>query len=185
VLKKILPLCVYVLIAAPLSFGQIFRCDAEQKSGHTVIALHFLDYANYRYLLYTEDVNVFLDEANLAQLKAVLEKFKTWETLAQEEQMTLTKTIDSITFTSYYHSRTFFKEPAVFYFIFTGSQLDTNGAAPIAQYTLYIDTTLDKIAPFRLSSSMVQELLDAISPEKLTEAREAYEQQRALEELFN
>jgi hypothetical protein len=173
------------LIAAPLSFGQIFRCDAEGKSGRTIVSLHFLDYANYRYLLYTEDVSIFLDEANLVQLKAVLEKFKTWEILAREEQMTLTKTIDSITFTSFYHTRTFFKEPAIFYFIFTGSRLDTNGAAPLAQYVLYIDTTLDKISPFRLSSSIVQELLEAISPEKLSEAREAYEQQRVLEELFN
>jgi hypothetical protein len=172
-------------MTAPLSFGQIFRCEAEGKSGRTVVALHFLDFANYRYLFYTEDVGIFLDEANLAQLKAVLEKFKTWETLATEGQMTLTKTIDTITFTGFYHSRTFYKEPAVFYFIFTGSFLETTGAAPLAQYVLYVDTTLDKITPFRLSSSMVQDMLDAISPEKLTEARDAYEQQKALEDLFN
>jgi len=185
VLKKFLSLCFCVLIAAPLSYGQIFRCEAEGKSGTTIVSLHFLDYANYRYLLYTEDVSIFLDEANLAQLKAVLEKFKTWEALAIEGKMALTKTIDTVTFTSYYHSRTFFKTPAVFYFIFTGSLLEIPGAAPLAQYDLYIDTTLDKITPFRLSSTMVQEFLDAISPEKITEAREAYEQQRALEELFN
>jgi len=185
VLKKILLLCFCILIAAPLSFGQIFRCEAEVKNGTTVIALHFLDFANYRYLLYTEDVSVFLDEANLAQLKTVLEKFKTWEALASDGQMALTKTIDTITFTGYYQSRTFFKTPAVFYFIFTGSLLEISGAAPLAQYSLYVDTTLDKITPFRLSSTLVQELLDALSPEKILEAREAYEQQRALEELFN
>jgi len=185
VLKKILPLCFCFLIAAPLSFGQIFRCEAEVKNGTTVVALHFLDFANYRYLLYLEDVSIFLDEANLSQLKAVLEKFKTWEALATDGQMALTKTIDTITFTGYYLSRTFIKTPAVFYFIFTGSLLDRPGDTPLAQYSLYIDTTLDKITPFRLSSSLVQEFLDAISPEKITEAREAYEQQRALEELFN
>lgn len=184
-LKRILPLCFCVWVTAAPSFGQIFRCEAQVKNGSAVVSLHFLDYADYRYLLYTEEVSIFLDEANLAQLKAALEKFKTWEVLATEGQMTLTKTIDSITFTSFYHTRTFFEKPAVFYFIFTGSQLETNSAVPLAQYALYIDTTLDKIAPFRLSSGMVQELLDALSPEKLAEAREAHERQKALEELFN
>jgi hypothetical protein len=44
---------------------------------------------------------------------------------------------------------------------------------------------VDKIAPFRLSSKQVQELLDALAPDKLAEARKAYEEQRALEDLFN
>jgi hypothetical protein len=169
-----------VLIAAPLSFGQIYRCEAEGKSGNMIVSLHFLDYANYSYMLYTENVSIFLDKDNLDQLKAVLEKFKEWEVLAREGQMTITKTIDSIAFTSFYSNRSFFREPAFFYFIFTGTILETTST-----YTLFIDTSVDKIAPFRLSSKQVQELLDVLAPEKLAEAREAYEQQRALEELFN
>jgi len=183
---KNLLVCLLLCTVATLSFGQIYRCETEGKNGPLIVALHFVDYGNYQYLLYTEELSVFLDEENIAQLKTVLEKFGTWETVAQGGQVSLTKTIDSITFTSYYYSRSFVREPAVFYFIFTGGPVESNPASGVVEthYTLFIDTNLDKMAPFRFSSNQVLEFLEALGPEKLAEAREAYEQRKALEQMF-
>jgi hypothetical protein len=50
--------------------------------------------------------------------------------------------------------------------------------------SLFIDTSLDRIVPFHLSSETVQDILDALSPEKIAEARAAYERQKALEDMF-
>lgn len=174
---------VFVLFTA-LSFGQIYRCEGEGKSGPVTVSLHFVEYADYRYLLLIDGVSVFLDEENITRLQAVLEKFSTWESIAAEGQVTLTKTIDSITFASFHYSHTFFKEPVVFYFVFTGSTETAELDNP-TRYFLFVDTTLDRILPFRLSSQTAAEFLEALSPEKLAASWESYRQQKALEALFN
>jgi len=185
-MKKVFLLCLLLFAAASFSFGQIYRCEAEGKNGPMIVALHFVDYGNYQYLLYTEELSVFLDEENIAQLMMTLEKFGSWETVAQDGQVSLTKTIDSITFTSYYYNRSFIREPAIFYFIFIGGPVEGSAASGVQEtrYTLFVDTNLDKLVPFRLSSNQVREFLDALSPEKLAEAREAYAQRKALEQMF-
>jgi len=204
--KKIPALCFFLLWVIPLSFAQIYRGEGETKNGTAGFSLYYVEYTGYRCIFYINGVSVFLDEDNIAQLKAVLDKFITWEELANAEQISLTKTIDSISFTSFHFNRTFFKEPLSFYFVFTGGPVETAGStaakqgnaadnensensdsggdAPAARYTLYIDTTLDRIEPFRLSSKTVREMQLALSPEKLSEAWDAYERQKALEEMF-
>ena len=182
-------LAAVFLLAASFSFGQIYRGEGEGKGGPAAVSLHFVDYADYRYLLLVDGVSVFMEETALDRLKAILEKFRAWEAVAAGSRTALTKTIDSITFNSFHYSHAFFREPLVFYFVFTGGPI---AAAPPnsaeetpAKYTLFVDTTLDRIAPFRLSSEAAAELLEALSPEKLAEAREAWERQKALEESFN
>ena len=201
--KKIPLLCFFLLCTASLSFSQIYRGEAETKTGAVSFSLHYVDYTGYRSLLHIDGVSIFLDEDNIIQLETILEKFISWEEMAEAEQINLTKTIDSITFTSFNYSHTFFKEPLIFYFVFTGGSLqspedfaeaagnhgdpentDTSGETPPTRYTLYIDTTLDRIAPFRLTSKTIKEMHLALSPEKLTESWDAYERQRALEEMF-
>jgi len=185
-IKKNLFVCLLLFAVAALSFAQIYRCEAEGKNGPLIIALHFVDYGNYQYLLYTEELSIFLDEENIAQLKTILEKFGTWEIVAREGQVALTKTIDSITFTSYYYARSFVREPVNFYFIFTGGPIESVRPSDVQEtnYTLFVDTSLDKMVPFRLSPNQVQEFLDALGPERLAEARETYEQRKALELMF-
>jgi len=183
-MKKPFLLCFLLAVIVSFSFGQIYRCEADGKNGPMIVALHFVDYGNYQYLLYTEELSVFLDEENIAQLRDTLEKFGNWETMAQNEQILLTKTIDSITFTSYYYNRSFFREQAIFYFIFTGGPVESTSDVQETLYTLFVDTSLDKLVPFRLSSNQVREFLEALSPEKLAEAREAYERRKALEQMF-
>jgi hypothetical protein len=200
-LQKIFTVCL--LAVTPVSFAQIYRGEAEAGNEAIVISIHFVEYGDYRYLFHINGVSIFLDEDNIAQLKAALEKFGAWEAIATEGQISLTRTIDSITFTSFHFNRIFFRETLIFYFVFTGGPAvlpgpprqavaddaegnsDASGDPPPARYTLFVDTTLEAIPPFRLSSKGVQELLDALSPEKLADAQEIYERQRALEELFN
>ena len=194
-MKKILLFCFFALFSVSLSFTQIYRGEGEGKNGIVAVSLHFVDYADFRYLFYIDGVSIFLDEDNIIHLEAVLEKFGEWEAIAAEGQITLTKTIDSITFTAFHFSHTFFREPLIFYFVFTGGPektadsagTDSNAATTesTAQYTLYIDTTLERIPSFHLSSKTVQEFLEALSPEKLAEAKTAHERQKALEKLFN
>jgi len=179
-MKKLTLFCFFLACTVSLSFGQIYRGDAETKNGTIDFSFNFVEHTEYRYLLYIDGVSIFMDEDNIAGFKAILEKFIEWEEIAGTERINLTKTIDSITFSLFYFSRTFFKEPLKFYFVFTGGPDDTKPA----RYTLFIDTTLDKIVPFRLSSKTVRELQLALSPEKLKEALESYEQQRALEDMF-
>ncbi|MDR2470696.1 MAG: hypothetical protein LBD09_01125 [Treponema sp.] len=182
-MKKPLLAAVF-LLAASLSFGQIYRGEGEGKGGPVAFSLHFVEYAGYRYLLLIDGVSVFMEEAALGRLEAILEKFRAWEAIAAESRAALTKTIDSITFDSFHYSHAFFREPLVFYFVFTGGPLAAAAEETPVGYTLFIDTTLDRIAPFRLSSEAAAELLEALSPEHLAEAREAWEQQKALEDLF-
>jgi hypothetical protein len=190
-MKKALLVSLLVLVTV-LSFGQIYRGEGNGKNGSFPISLHFVDYINYRYLLYIENVSIFLDEENIVQLRAVLEKFISWETVAATEQLSLTKTIDSIRFGEFHYNHTFFKEPLTFYFVFTGPlrsagtvvQSDTEIPEQFV-YTLFIDTTFDTIGSFRLSRETVEQFLEALSLEHLEETLEAYEQQKALEELFN
>lgn len=184
-MKQFIFLSVLLCIVIPFSFGQIYRCEAEGKAGPMIIALHFVDYGNYRYVLYTEESVVFMDEDNLTQLREILEKYTAWKALAQDGRVAVTKTIDFITFTSYYQNRALFREPAMFYFVFTGGPIDPSAANPETRYTLFVDTNLEKIKPFRLSSEQVQEFLNALLPEKLAESHEAYMERKALEALFN
>jgi hypothetical protein len=182
-MKKLLVMCLLLYAAVPFSFGQIYRCEADGKAGPMIIALHFVDYGNYQYILYTEESVVFMDEDNLTQLREILEKYNAWKKLAADGRVTVTKTIDFITFTSYYQNRVFVKDPAVFYFVFTGGVVEPASAGE-TRYTLFVDTNLEKIKPFRLSSEQVQDFLAALLPEKLAEARDAYMERKALEELF-
>ena len=201
-MKKNLALCFLLVYTISLSFAQIFRGEGETKNGTSVFSIHFVEYTGYKYLFHIDGVSIFLDEDNMVKLETVLEKFTEWEETAKNEQIALTKTIDSITFSNFHYSHTFFKEPLILYFVFTGGPVETanspavsgfsaeentekNGEAPATRYTLYVDTTLERITPFRLDSKTVQEMLFALSPEKLTEAWDAYERQRALEEMFN
>ncbi|MDR2313618.1 MAG: hypothetical protein LBE02_03715 [Spirochaetaceae bacterium] len=194
-MKKKLLAGVLAFFVSTLSFGQIFRCTGELKNGVTPVSLHFVEYLQFRYLLLVGEVSIFLEEPHIDQLRMILEKFETWEALAREGQISLTKTIDSVKFSEFHYNHTFFKEPLTFYFIFTGGPADPDRADPAAadgvktvpraKYNLYVDTTLDAAAPFRLSRETVREVLQALSPEHLAESRAVYEQQRALENLFN
>jgi hypothetical protein len=189
-MKKALLVSLLVLVSV-LSFGQIYRGEGNGKNGSFPISLHFVDYINYRYLFSIEGVSIFLDEENIVQLRAVLEKFMTWETMAATEQLSLTKTIDTIRFGEFHYNHTFFKEPLSFYFVFTGPLRSAGAVQKDAEtpeqfvYTLFIDTTFDPIGSFRLSSETVAEFLEALSLEHLEETLEAYERQKALEESFN
>jgi len=183
-IEKNLALCVLFFCTVSISFAQIYRGEGETKNGTVAFRLNFVEYTGYSCLFYIDGTSIFLDEDNITQFETVLEKFIAWEEMAEEEQITLTKTIDSVTFTSFHYNYTFFKEPVTFYFVFTGGPVENTGEEQETRYTLYIDTTLDRIVPFRLSSKTVEEMYLALSPEKLTEARDAYERQRALEEMF-
>jgi hypothetical protein len=182
-MKRFFLQCLLLSIVTSFSFGQIYRCEVDGKAGPMIIALHFVDYGNYQYVLYTEEAVIFMEEDNLTQIRDILEKYTAWKTLAQNGRVTVTKTIDFITFTGYYQNRALVREPAVFYFVFTGGPVDSSAAAE-TRYALFVDTNLEKIKPFRLSSEQVQEFLAALLPEKLAEARETYLERRALEELF-
>ena len=189
-MKKNLVLYFLLFSTACFSFAQIYKGEAVTRNGTAGFSLHYVEYAEYRCLLYIDGVSIFIEEEQIARMEAILEKFAEWEAMARTEQVTLTKTIDSITFTSFYFNHTFFREPVVFYFVFTGGPVETAGSfagdeIPLAQYMLFIDTTLDRITPFRLSSKTIQEMQFALSPEKLNEALDAYKQQRALEEMYN
>jgi hypothetical protein len=185
-------LLVFLLVLVPvLSFGQIYRGKGEGKNGSFPILLHFVDYSKYRYLFSIEGVSIFLDEENIVQLRAVLEKFMAWETMAATERISLTKTIGSIRFGEFHYNHTFFREPLSFYFVFTGPPGLAGAVQGDAEtpeqfvYTLFIDTSFDPIGSFRLSRETVEEFLEALSLEHLEETLEAYERQKALEELFN
>ena len=176
-----------MLCAVSLSFAQIYRGEGTTKDGTVVFSLNFVELSGHQYLLFIDGVSVFLDDDNIAQLGAILEKFIAWEEIAMEEQISLTKTIDSITFARFHYSNTFFREPVIFYFVFTGRPQiagESTGDTKETRYTLFIDTTLDRIVPFRLSSKTIREMQLALTPEKLNEALEAYKRQRALEEMF-
>jgi hypothetical protein len=225
--------CFLMIGAALVSFAQVYKGEAETKNGSAAFLLHYVEYSGFRYLFYIDGVSVFLDEANMERLGAALDKFAEWEEIARVERITLTKTIDSVTFTGFHYDHTFFREPVTFYLVFTGgpsgtaapesesdvmdsilddSTIDggitadsgagsgiTGGTGPgdgmadnadnaantqPSPYTLFVDTTLDRITPFRLSSITVHDMRAALSPEKLLEAWDAYEQQRALEGMF-
>ena len=200
-MKKIPMLCFLMFCTVSLSFAQIFKGEGEVKGGVVRFSLHYVEYADYRYLLYIDGVSIFIEEDKIIRLGAILEKFAEWEEMAEAGQISLTKTIDSISFSSFHFNHTFFKESLVFYFVFTGGPVEAAGGfgggntetnegtaagpeAPLTRYTLFVDTTLDRIVPFRLSSKTVREMQAALIPEKLTEAFNAYERQKALEEMF-
>ena len=188
-MKKIPVFCLLLLCIASLSFAQIYNGEAESKNGREKFSLHYIEYANYRCLLYIDGVSIFIEENQIEHLKAILEKFAEWEELAAAEHINLTKTIDSITFSSFHFNHTFFREPLIFYFVFTGGPVSQQshipaGEEPPAQYSLFIDTTLERVAPFRLSSFTIREMQEALAPDKLDEAWDAYENQKALEGMF-
>jgi hypothetical protein len=189
-MKKFPALCFFLFCIVSLSFSQIYNGEATTRNGTVNFTLHYVDYADYLCLLYMDGVSIFIEEKDINHLITILEKFTEWEEMANAEEISLTKTIDSITFKSFYFSHTYFREPVVFYFVFTGGPIeqpgDTSGGETVlTRYTLYVDTTLERIVPFRLSSQTIQEMQDALTPEKLAEARETYENQKALEELFH
>ncbi|MDR2211818.1 MAG: hypothetical protein LBO65_10215 [Spirochaetaceae bacterium] len=196
-MKRNLLAGILAFLVSTLSFGQIFRCTGEVQNGTAPISLHFTDYLQFKYLLLVEGVSIFLEETQIDQLRSILEKFKTWEALAREGQISLTKTIDSLKFSGFHYNHTFFKEPLTFYFVFTGGPSGVRpgkppvpegtetGEAPQTRYDLYVDTTLEALSPFRLGGEAVEKFLEALSPEHLAESLEAYEQQKALENLFN
>ncbi|MDR2471080.1 MAG: hypothetical protein LBD09_03090 [Treponema sp.] len=175
----------WVLTAS--AWGQIFRCDGEGRQGRVSLTLQFVDYADYHYVLYIEGVSIFLDEENIGQLRAVLDKFGAWVTIAQNEQVSLTKTIGTVRGGEYHHNHTFVKKPLPLYFVFAGGP---EFAAPPdseerrAVYTLFIDSGLDVVSPFRLSREQAEAFLASLTPDKLAEARAVYDRQKALEELF-
>ena len=202
-MKKILIVCIMIITAASFSFAQIYIGEGEGRNGTVRISLHYVDYANYNYLFRIDEVSVFMDEDNIASLKDALEKFCEWEALAISEQAVITRTISSISFSSYHFDHVFFNQPLVFYLVFTGGpvrqrgvsgaflrqassedDIEEEGETPPMIYSLFIDTSADRITPFRISSNDVEELLFALSPENLAEAWLAYERQRALEDLF-
>ncbi|MCL1815751.1 MAG: hypothetical protein FWG27_08050 [Treponema sp.] len=188
--KKIFLLCF--LLLCTLSFAQIYRGEGEGKNGTIPVSLHFVEYDGSQYLFYINGVSIFMNEDHIIHLKMMLEKYSDWETLAAGEQILLTKTLDSIDFAVFHFNNTFFREPLTLYFVFTGGPAERptelaggmSGETPAARYMLFVDSSLEIIASFRLSSATVQELLDALSPEKLADARDAYERQKALEEMF-
>ncbi|MDR2663718.1 MAG: hypothetical protein LBC31_12050 [Treponema sp.] len=184
--KKVPLLCLLALWLSAAGFAQIFRGEGEAKNAALSFSFHYVDYSSYRYLLYIDGVSVFLTEDHVSRLRGILDKFEAWKTQAEAEQAALTKTIDTITTGEFHYSHTFFREPLSFYFVFTGGPVTAvPGADPSAVYALFVDTTLDRIAPFRLSAETVRSFRDALTLEHLEEAREAYERQKALEELFN
>ena len=202
-MKKVLLFCLLAVTAASISFAQIYTGEGEGRNGTVSISLHYVDYANYNYLFRINGVSVFLDEDNITSLKDALEKFFEWEALAVSEQVTITRTISSITFTTYHHDHVFFSQPLTFFLVFTGGPLrqtgtrgaflrqasneddiEDEGEAPPMIYSLFIDTSLERISPLRISSNDIEELLYALSPENLAEAWHAHERQRALEDLF-
>ena len=195
--KKILIFCLMAATAVSFSFAQIYRGEGEGQNGTVAFSLRFAEYAHYRYLLHIAGVSIFLNDDNLARLEAALEKFGGWETLAKTERISLTRTIDTIAFSSFHYNHTFFEQPLIFYLIFTGGPArpadisarqagngDADSETQPLNYSLFIDTNFDGIAPFRLSSKTVQEWLLALSPENLAEAWNVYERQKALEEMF-
>ena len=189
-MKKVLLLCFLVFTTAFLSFAQIYKDEGTTRNGTVNFSLHYVEYADYRYLLYIDDVSVFIKEDQIAHLEAILDKFVEWEEMAATGQISLTKTIDSVTFTSFHFNHTFFRQPVIFYFVFTGGPIEPSGDTtdteiPPTRYTLFIDTTLEKIIPFRLSSKTIREMQAALAPEQLSEAWEIYENQKALEEMFH
>ena len=189
-MKKIPALCFLLFCIVSLSFAQIYKGEAATRNGTIAFSLHYVEYADYRYLLFIDGVSIFMEEDHITHLETILEKFSEWEEIAGAEQIALTKTIDSVTFTSFHFSHTFFKEPVVFYFVFTGGPIEQSGdikdtEIPQTQYTLYIDTTLDRINPFRLSSKTIKEMQEALTPQNLSEAWEIHENQKALEEMFH
>ena len=185
-MKKIFLLCFLVFCTACFSFAQIYKGEGTTKNGTVNFSLHYIDLTGYRCLFFIDGVSIFMDEDNIIRLEAILEKFAEWEAMAEAENISLTKTIDSITFTGFHHSYTFFREPLIIYFVFSsGAGISENaGESGSGRYTLFIDTTMEKIVPFRLSSQTAEEMRLALSPEKLSEAWDAYEKQRALEEMF-
>ncbi|MDR1307170.1 MAG: hypothetical protein LBK74_06330 [Treponema sp.] len=182
--KKVPLLCLLVLCFSAAVPAQIFRGEGEAKNAAVSLSFHYIDYSSYRYLLYIDGVSVFLTEDHVSRLREILDKFDAWKIQAEAEQAALTKTIDTITTGEFHYSHTFFKEPLSFYFVFTGGPV-TPGADPAAVYALFVDTTLDRITPFRLSAETVRSFQEALTPEHLEEARDAYVRQKALEELFN
>ncbi|MDR1144113.1 MAG: hypothetical protein LBK77_07865 [Spirochaetaceae bacterium] len=178
-------LCLLALCLSAAVSAQIFRGEGEVKNAAVSLSFHYIDYSSYRYLLYIDGVSVFLTEDHVSRLREILDKFEAWKTQAEAEQAALTKTIDMITTGEFHYNHTFFKEPLSFYFVFTGGPAAALGADPAAVYTLFVDTTLDRITPFRLSAETVRSFQDALTPEHLEEARDAYVRQKALEELFN
>jgi hypothetical protein len=203
--KKFLLFFLLVLAINSFSFAQIFRGEGEGRTGTVAISLHYVEFEQYRFLLRIDNVNIFLSDGNIDQLKTVLERFGDWELLATAEQISLTRTIDSITFNSFYYDHSFIMEPLILYLVFTGGPLRQSGMSGAfirqaandsningniedetqpASYWLFFDTSLERIVPFRLSSETVQELHFALSPENLAEAWYAHERQRALEALF-
>ena len=202
-MKKILIVCIMIITIASFSFAQIYIGEGEGRDGIVRISLHYVDYAAYNYLFRIDGVSVFMDEDNITSLKDALEKFCEWEALAIFEQASITRTISSISFSSYHYDHVFFNQPLVFYLVFTGGPLRQTGSrgaflrqtssedniededeAPPMIYSLFIDSSLERIPPFRISSNDVEELLFALSPENLAEAWLAHERQRALEDLF-
>ena len=205
-MKKILAFCILAFCIVSFSSAQIFKGEGETRERAVAFTLNFVEYTGYLCLFHMDGVSVFFSEDNIAQLEAVLEKFIAWEEMAHAEQISMSRTINSITFTSFHYNQTFYREPLIFYFVFTGGPLEPDGTprrdpegagnpadenspenaeAPPTRYTLYIETTLDRIVPFRLNSQTVHEMYFALLPEQLTEARSAYERQRSLEEMFN
>jgi hypothetical protein len=182
--KKVLLLWLLALYVSAAAPAQIFRGQGEVKNAAVSLSFHYVDYSDYRYLLYIDEVSVFLTEEHVSRLREILEKFEVWKTQAEAEQAALTKTIDTITTGEFHYSHTFFKEPLSFYFVFTGGPAAAKSGTEAAVYTLFVDTTLERIAPFRLSAETVRSFREALTPEHLEEAREAYERQKALEELF-
>ena len=183
-IKKFLVFSFLLFCTVSVSFAQIYRGEAETRNGRVAFAFHFIEYTGYRCLFYIDGVSIFLDEDNIIQLRAVLEKFVEWEEMAETEQISLSRTIDSITFSAFHFNHTFFRDPLILYFVFTGGPIGVAGETTETRYSLFADTTLERIIPFRLSSKTVEEMLFAFSAEQLSEAWEAYLQQKALEEMF-
>jgi hypothetical protein len=187
-MKRASLICLMIFCVQAFSFGQIYRCEGEAPNGGVPMSLHFVDYADYSYLLYIGGVSFFLNEDNIAQLRAILEKFSGWEEIAINEGVSLTKTIGAVNCGEYHRGHSFNKSPVSIYFVFTGGPAlpgAAGGETLEPEYSLFVDPSVDTLVPFNLTRDQAEEFLAALSPEKLAEARDAYERQKALEALFN
>ncbi|MDR2767987.1 MAG: hypothetical protein LBB82_06635 [Treponema sp.] len=175
-MKKTLFLVILFSFAAVLSQAQIFHCTVETKTGATPFSLRYIDYYDYRYILYIRETAFFLDERRLETLRDLLAKWFEWEAIASSEQAAVTKLIDVLEIDEYLYHDEFTKVPVTLYFVFSGT--------PPA-FTLYVNVGAEVVPDFRFSKEQVEAFLDALTADHLDAARAEYDKQKRLEQLLN
>jgi hypothetical protein len=175
-MKKTLLLVILFSGAAVLSRAQIFHGTVETKAGAAAFSLRYIDYYDYRYMLYFRETAFFLDDRRLETLRDLLAKWLEWEAIASSEQAAVTKLIDVLEIDEYLYHNEFTRVPVTFYFVFSG--------APPA-FTLYVKVGAEVVPDFHFSKEQVEAFLDALTAEHLDAARAEYEKQKRLEQLLN